>query len=151
MARSGPWTGCYSSKRFGARHSCTAQLLAWPEVLHEGQACNVPAKTEMGDRPQLTVLETVAPFPHKSLWASGFKSQTGAPRAKPARGALLALFVCWPWLAHSLLGPGSPSLPTGTEISVACTYRYRCRTEGEDPRVRQAFWHLKPPAGTGPG
>ena len=150
MALSGPGRAIIHLR--GLVHATVAQCSFW----HDLRSCRKDRlavcllEQKPGDWPQPTVLETVAPFPHKPLWASGFKSRMGAPWAKPACGALVALFICWSWLAHSLLAPGSPSLPTGTEISVACAYTYRCHAEGKDPRVRQTYWHLIPPAGTGP-
>lgn len=93
MALPGPgWAIIHPS---GLVHATVAQCSFW----HDLRSCRKDRlavcllEQKPGGWPQLTVLETVALFPHKPLWEAGFKSHAGTQWAKAARGALLALHL----------------------------------------------------------
>lgn len=125
------WAGLLSSRSFGACHSCTVQLLARPEVLQGGQGCSVCWKKPR-DQPQQMALETGAPLGKRC------KIHRGALCSKPAHGTMLALFICWFWLVHSWMAPGS----TGTEVSAGSM---SLPLQG----VRQTHCQLSPPVRPG--
>lgn len=90
---------------------------------------------------QQTALETGAPL--DTLWARGLKSHRRALWSKAAHGTMLALVICWFWLLHSLVPPGSTSLPTGTEVFVASIWTCRGKDLGvRQTKPEQAVWDV---------
>lgn len=128
--------GCYSSRSFGACHSCTAQLLAWAEVLQEGQGCSVSA----GTKPRGTT-----PADSSGIWGS--PGNWVGNRFWKAQGSSNQLMAPR-WICSAGSGcssPGSTSLPTGTEVSLASP----CTCRDKDLGVGQMYWHLSPPVRPG--
>lgn len=145
------WMGYYSSKRFGAHHSCTVQLLAWLDVLQEDRL----ARTKAGDGPPLTVLETVA-------LPVSLRGQVVLQTIQELRGQTqlvvccwLCLFALWSWLAWSWLSPGSPLLPAGMKVFWALYVFLQMPGRRQSPRVRHtdllaaqpSCWSWPKPAG----
>lgn len=130
MALSGPgWVIIHPR---GLVHATIAQCSFWHDLrsCREDRLAVCLLEQKIGDWLQLRVLEAVAPFPHKFLWLSGFKNHTGALWAKPARGVVLALFVCSMVLACLFLAGSWISITaTGAEVAGACTCSYRCHTK----------------------